>query len=379
MFLPIFQSSFLQITMTQIKVNVKVFSEKMIIEGFKGQSEKVIEFIKTNYCVEWDYDDICQDKLLKGFTLCQYGQRLYSFQGEAPQVTELRSVLKGKIGFFNWETELTFQRWIKKTDHCQIFQVLRGENLKVMKILQDNYSNLELKVNQILNQKPHINLLHSEEFYKDEIQLFLILDYYEQSLGDLQNEYPNKKVPINIIRPILQQLLEGVNHLHSQNIIHKDLKYDNILLTKNRTVKIIDFGLSQIGDTTNVRSGTGGYIAPEVFKNQTITSKSDIFSVGVIFHKLLTGKGIYNTLDENMSGKMKISSHIKDQIAKDLLLSMLNSDPKLRYTAEDCLAHPFFTGEYDQPSQKICLRNYLSPLSQYKFQPISTQMISLSL
>ncbi|CAD8124985.1 unnamed protein product [Paramecium sonneborni] len=378
MFLPIFQSSFLQITMTEIKVNVKIFSEKMIIEGFKGQSEKVLEFTQTSYCVEWDYDK-SQDKLLKGFTLCQYGQRLYSFQGDVIQVTELRNVLKGKLGFYNWEKELTFQRWIKKTEHCEILQVLRGENLKVIKVLQNNNSNLELQINKILNDNPHVNILHSDEFYKDEIQIFLLMDYQDKSLGDLQNEYTNKKVPINVIRPILQQLLEGVSHLHSQNIIHKDLKYDNVLLTQNRTVKIIDFGLSQIGSTTNVRSGTGGYIAPEVFQNQVITSKSDIFSVGVIFHKLLTGKGIYNSLDENMNGRMKISSHIKDKNAKDLLLSMLHSDPNLRYTADDCLAHPFFIGEYDQPFQKISLCKYMSPLSQYKFQPISTQIMSLSL
>ncbi|CAD8155418.1 unnamed protein product [Paramecium pentaurelia] len=381
MFLPIFQSSFLQITRTESNVIVNVFSDKMIIEGFEGFSgrqQKVFEYNETNYCIEWDYD-IRQNNQIKGFTLCQYGQRLYQFEGEVQKLTGLRSVLKGKIGFFNWEKEFSFKKWIKKTEHCEIFQVLRGENLKVIKVLQDNNSNVELQVNQMLNQRPHINLLHSDEFYKDEVQVYLLMDFHEQSLSDLQNEYSKKKVPINVIRPILLQLLEGVNHLHSHKIIHKDLKYDNVLLTQNRTVKIIDFGLSQIGDATNIRSGTAGYIAPEVFQNQTITSKSDIFSIGVIFHKLLTGKGIYNNLDENMGGRMRISSHIKDKNAKDLLLSMLNQDPKLRYSAEDCMAHPFFTGEYDQPSQKICLTNYLSPLSQYKFQPISTQMISLSL
>ncbi|CAD8114533.1 unnamed protein product [Paramecium primaurelia] len=381
MFLPIFQSSFLQLTRTESNVIVKVFSDKMIIEGFEGfegRQEKVFEYNETKYCVEWDYD-IRQNNQIKGFTLCHSGQRLYQFEGEVQKLTGLRSVLKGKIGFFNWEKELSFNKWIKKTQHCEIFQVLRGGNLKVIKVLQDNNSNVELQVNQMLNQRPHVNLLHSDEFYKDEAQIYLLMDFHEQSLSDIQNEYSKKKVPINVIRPILLQLLEGVNHLHSQKIIHRDLKYDNVLLTQNRTVKIIDFGLSQIGDATNIRSGTAGYIAPEVFQNQTITSKSDIFSIGVIFHKLLTGKGIYNNLDENMGGRMRISSHIKDKNAKDLLLSMLHQDPKLRFSAEDCMAHPFFTGEYDQPSQKICLSNYLSPYCQYKFQPISTQMISLSL
>lgn len=58
-------------------------------------------------------------------------------------------------------------------------------------------------------------------------------------------------------------------------------------------MKIIDFGLACYGPYTYIRSGTAGYIAPEVFNNEKITYKSDIYSVGVIFHKLLTGRGIY--------------------------------------------------------------------------------------
>ncbi|CAK68364.1 unnamed protein product (macronuclear) [Paramecium tetraurelia] len=351
MLLPTFQSSFFQIYTTSTTVNVAVFLDKLVIEGFKGRKQKVLEFVQTSYCIEWDYA-ISQNNQLMGFTLCLDGQRRYQFEGEVLNVTGLRSVLKGKIGFFNWEKEFSFQKWIKKTEHCEIFQVLRGENLKVIKVLQDNQTNLELSVNHILNQKPHVNLLHCDEFYRDEQQIYLVMDYHSLSLEDLQKEYSNKMIPLNIIRIILQQLLEGLNHLHSNQIIHKDLKYGNVLLTPNQTVKIFDFGLSQIGQNTNIRSGTGGYLAPEVFQNQPITSKSDIFSLGVIFHKMLTGKGIFKNLEENMAGQMRISSQLKDKNAKDLLLAMLNQDPELRFTAEDCLAHPFFIGEYDKPSQK---------------------------
>lgn len=57
---------------------------------------------------------------LNGFTLCLYGQRLYSFLGDVQKVTDLRSVLKGKICFFNWKKEVSFLKYIKKTDHCEV-------------------------------------------------------------------------------------------------------------------------------------------------------------------------------------------------------------------------------------------------------------------
>lgn len=62
-------------------------------------------------------------------------------------------------------------------------------------------------------------------------------------------------------------------------------------------ITLIDFGLSIIGNNTSSRAGTGGYIAPEVFNSPHINEKSDIFSAGVVMHKLLTCKGIYENLE----------------------------------------------------------------------------------
>ena len=83
--------------------------------------------------------------------------------------------------------------------------------------------------------------------------------------------------------------------------MHRDLKYDNVMISNlvNLEVKIIDFGLSIKSLSTDSRAGTGGYIAPEVFTSHYTTEKSDVFSAGVILHKLLTCKGVYDSLHEN--------------------------------------------------------------------------------
>ena len=110
--------------------------------------------------------------------------------------------------------------------------------------------------------------------------------------------------------------------------------------------------------TTDSRAGTGGYIAPEVFTSPYSTEKSDIFSAGVILHKLLTCKGVYDSLHENQIGEIRINSHIRDNDTLDLIYQMLEKDPDIRYSAADCLAHPFFTDETDQLSSKYILLLY---------------------
>lgn len=79
--------------------------------------------------------------------------------------------------------------------------------------------------------------------------------------------------------------------MHSKNVIHRDLKLENILLTSEENdyeLKIADFGLSTTTDNIDIfrKCGTPGYVAPEVLLNQDYNTKVDYFSVGVIFYVL---------------------------------------------------------------------------------------------
>lgn len=97
---------------------------------------------------------------------------------------------------------------------------------------------------------------------------------------------------------ILKGILKGVEYLHSKNIMHRDLKLENIMF-KNKldqeiceNIKIIDFGLAlsltnkKNPENSFLKCGTPGYISPEIFasKNSIYNEKCDIFSIGVIFH-----------------------------------------------------------------------------------------------
>ena len=92
---------------------------------------------------------------------------------------------------------------------------------------------------------------------------------------------------------LMDQLGSAIKTLHENKYVHRDLKLENILIfDKNDLIlKIVDFGFAEIINPNYLasRSGTPGYIAPEVFKNIPYTEKGDMFSLGVILYSLVSG------------------------------------------------------------------------------------------
>lgn len=91
--------------------------------------------------------------------------------------------------------------------------------------------------------------------------------------------------------------------MHDQNVVHRDLKPENLLLTKkfSNEIKIADFGLAHILKDQNEKlylaCGSPGYVAPEVLNNLGYGTASDVFSAGVIFYVMLTGRPVFSGSD----------------------------------------------------------------------------------
>lgn len=99
-----------------------------------------------------------------------------------------------------------------------------------------------------------------------------------------------RRYPENVVKMIAAQIILALEYLHNQNIIYRDLKPENILLDGGY-IKIADFGLSKklTDGLAHSVCGTPIYVAPEVSKG-SYTTKSDLYSLGVIIHELLTGE-----------------------------------------------------------------------------------------
>ena len=164
-----------------------------------------------------------------------------------------------------------------------------------------------------------------------------------------------------VIKHYARQLLSGLEYLHENKIIHKDIKGANILVDDNGIVKLSDFGCSKIIEKTltlyfkeNKNNGIQGsipWMAPEVVKQTKHGRKSDIWSFGCTILEMITGKPPWcgYKFDNPVAAIMKIGlseeiPEIPEGISaklKDFLLGCLHRDPEQRMAIKDLLLHPF--------------------------------------
>ena len=127
--------------------------------------------------------------------------------------------------------------------------------------------------------------------------LYIVMEYIEgQTLHQWMIDNP--KPDLETVRKLIEQITAGLHALHRQEMLHQDLRPSNIMLDANGTVKLIDFGSTRVAGLSEINNavdqnqllGTAQYSAPEYFIGESGTTRSDLFSLGVIAYQLLTGK-----------------------------------------------------------------------------------------
>jgi len=145
-----------------------------------------------------------------------------------------------------------------------------------------------------LVSSPHVlKVLHTDRARRS---LYYVTEYFEgQTLRQWMLDHPSRD--LETVRRLVEQIAKGLRAFHRKEILHRDLKPENILIDHNGTCKIIDFGsawvagIEEAGATADGETfaGTVGYTAPEYFRGEPPTTRSDIYSLGVIAYELLTG------------------------------------------------------------------------------------------
>ncbi|XP_007558202.1 serine/threonine kinase 17a like [Poecilia formosa] len=213
----------------------------------------------------------------------------------------------------------------------------------------------EIAVLELAKANPYVVGLH--EVYETNSEIILVLEcaaggeIFDQCVADNDEAFTEK----DVIR-LAKQILNGVAFLHRNNVVHLDLKPQNILLTSARPlgdIRIVDFGLSRRMDKiAEVREilGTPEYVAPEILNYEPISIATDMWSIGVLIYVMLTGESPFLG-DDKQETFLNISQVNVDysqdtfegisSLAVDFIKSLLVKNPRKRATAEECLNHPW--------------------------------------
>lgn len=148
----------------------------------------------------------------------------------------------------------------------------------------------------------HQNIAHFQNFHiDDDGNAYLIMEYADGlSLEDYINTVSGLIVEDRIC-PLFEPILDAIGYAHKHKILHCDIKPANIVVTKEGTPKVLDFGIAKIinedgvTEDDNLIAGTPSYMSPEQVRGEQMDARSDIYSLGVLLHQMLTGNAPYDT------------------------------------------------------------------------------------
>ncbi len=206
----------------------------------------------------------------------------------------------------------------------------------------------EAKSAAVLN---HPNILSIYEIDEEDSSLFLVMEFVD---GETLKTYIPKVtkgtgLPVAQAIEWIEQIAIGLKTAHDMNIIHRDIKTENIMITKDGRLKIMDFGLAKLKDHTGITKagtslGTLSYMAPEQAHGMPADNRSDIWSLGVVSYEILTGElpfkseheaGLFYIIaNEAPAAPNMLNKKVPHQIDA-VVMKMLEKEPEKRFQTVD--------------------------------------------
>jgi serine/threonine-protein kinase len=197
---------------------------------------------------------------------------------------------------------------------------------------------------QVCKDLDHPNIVKVLDHGKEDDYVFMVMEYV--SGKDLKKIIEEKgPIPVDWAVEIIKQVAYALSYANSKNIVHRDIKPQNIMITNDGKVKLMDFGIARIGGLstltqTGVFMGTPQYASPEQLEGKKVDIRSDIFSLGIVFYEMLTGLLPYaeettislmlKRYQEELPDVRSINSNIPEGIAM-IVKKMTARFPEFRY------------------------------------------------
>ncbi|KAG2777364.1 Serine/threonine-protein kinase [Phytophthora cactorum] len=231
--------------------------------------------------------------------------------------------------------------------------------------------NLRQEIN-ILRRLNHCNIIAMMDSFETDGEFCMVTEYAQGELFQvLEDEH---SLPEEEIRKIAIQLIQALHVLHSNRIIHRDMKPQNILIGSRQQIKLCDFGFARAiaHDTSLLRSikGTPLYMAPELVQEKPYNYTVDLWSLGVILYELAVGKPPFYT-DRIVS---LIQMIVRDDVEypstmsadfQSFLKGLLNKDPAQRLKWPKILDHPFIQETPEQLETRLQLERQVRTLPRF--------------
>ncbi len=222
----------------------------------------------------------------------------------------------------------------------------------------------------------HDNIVDVYDVSLESDSLYIVMEYID---GITLKEYISQKGILSDIEALhfVKQILNGLSHAHERGIVHRDIKPHNIILLKNGTIKITDFGIARLTkfDTQTISDqaiGSVHYISPEQASGDRTDERSDIYSVGIILFEMLTGKLPFEADTAVAVALMQVQSQPElpsdlnpdlNQGLEDITLKAIMKDPSVRYQsagavladialyeADPSIVFNYTAGEFEEPA-----------------------------
>jgi serine/threonine protein kinase len=221
-----------------------------------------------------------------------------------------------------------------------------GDPERMKKLLSNEVS--------IMSSITHPNIIHLHNYLESSNNYYLVIDYCNG--GDFERYLrtkPGGRLPESEAITFMKQIMNGFQCLHENKIMHRDFKLANLFMHDGHVV-IGDFGMAKSGyEMTQTALGSPLTTAPEVLREDSYSSKADLWSVGTVFYYLLFGKypffamsipELMKVINQTAGDKLPFDPKITDvsEQCKSLLRTMLQPDPAKRIDWERLFDHPLF-------------------------------------